>query len=74
MASTWPKVLNLSPAGPAVQMNDLQDWIKRTHPVLMRIQPAPGTDDHGFGQLTKLLRDRSVVSPRWRLRAFPLTL
>ena len=62
MASTWPKVLSLSPAGPAVQMNELQEWMKRTQPVLMRVQPAPGTDDHGFGQLVKLLRERSFVS------------
>jgi hypothetical protein len=66
MASTWPKVLSLSPAGPAVQMNELQDWMKRTQPVLMRVQAAPGTDDHSFVQLVKLLRDRSYVSRRQR--------
>jgi hypothetical protein len=43
-------------------MNELQEWLKRTQPVLMRVQPTPGTDDHGFGQLVKLLRERSFVS------------
>ena len=62
MATTWPTVLSLSPAGPAVQMNELQEWMKRTQPVLMRVQAAPGTDDHNFGQLVKLLRERSYVS------------
>ena len=63
MASTWPKVLNLSPAGPTVQMNELQDWMKRTQPVLMGVQPASGTDDHNFGQLVKSLRERNLVGP-----------
>jgi len=42
-------------------MDELQDWIKKTDPVLTRIQPAPGTDDHSYGQLVKLLREKNYV-------------
>src|SRR6266852_5216679 len=62
MASTWPKVLSLAPAGPAVSMEELQDWMRRHDPVVMHVQPTPGTDEHGYGQLVKLLRDKSCVS------------
>jgi hypothetical protein len=72
-ATTWPKVLTLSPAGPAVPMNELQEWMKRTQPVLMRVQAAPGTDEHGYGQLNKLLRERGFVSRRRFPLGHPLT-
>ncbi|KAI9450141.1 hypothetical protein BJY52DRAFT_1304125 [Lactarius psammicola] len=75
LASTWPKVLSLVPAGPAVPMNELQEWMKKTQPVLMRVQAAPGTDDHNFGQLVKLLRERSYVGrPSALPLGHPLTL
>ncbi|KAH9160781.1 hypothetical protein EDB89DRAFT_845017 [Lactarius sanguifluus] len=61
-ASTWPKVLSLAPAGPAVPMNEFQEWIKKTQPVLMKVQAAPGADGHNFGQLVKLLRERSYYA------------
>jgi hypothetical protein len=64
LTSRWPKVLSLAPAGPAVSMGEFQEWIKKTKPVIMRIQPAPGTDDHHYGQLVKLLRDKGYVG-RW---------
>ena len=61
-------------------MYGLQDWMKRTQPVLMRVQPASGTDDHSFRQLVKSLREKNLVSPRWRhfhsthaLRQYALT-
>ena len=44
-------------------MDELQDWIKKTNPVITRIQPAPGTDDHNYGQLVKLLREKNYVGP-----------
>ncbi|KAI9454567.1 hypothetical protein BJY52DRAFT_720687 [Lactarius psammicola] len=61
LASTWPKALALMPTGPAVPMNELQEWMKKTQPVLMRVQAAPGTDDHNFRQLIKLLRERNCL-------------
>jgi hypothetical protein len=42
-------------------MDELQDWIKKTNPVITRIQPAPGIDDHSYGQLVKLLREKNYV-------------
>ena len=42
-------------------MEELQDWIKKTNPVITRIQPAPGTDDHTYAQLVKLLREKNYV-------------
>jgi hypothetical protein len=30
--------------------------------VVMQVLPTPGTDEHGYGQLVKLLRDKSCVS------------
>jgi hypothetical protein len=62
MVSTWPKVLSLAPAGPAVSMDELHEWMRKHDPVVMQIQPTPGTDEHGYGQLVKLLRDKSCVS------------
>lgn len=62
MASTWPKVLSLAPAGPAASMDELHDWMRKHNPVVMHIQPTPGTDEHGYGQLVKLLRDKGCVS------------
>ncbi len=55
-------------------MGELQEWVKKTKPVLMRVQAAPQTDDHSFGQLVKLLRDRSYVSRRRLFQlSYPLT-
>lgn len=61
MVQTWPKVLSLAPAGPAVSMDELHDWMRRHEPVVMHVQATPGTDEHGYGQLVKLLRDKSCV-------------
>ena len=62
MASTWPKVLSLAPAGPAVSLVELHEWMRKHNPVVMHIQPTPGADEHGYGQLVKLLRDKGCVS------------
>ena len=48
-------------------MGEFQEWIKKTKPVIMRILPAPGTDEHNYGQLVKLLRDKGYVG-RWHYR------
>jgi hypothetical protein len=61
LASTWPKVLSIAPAGPAVSIQELQDWIRENDPVIMQIKPAPGMDDHNYGQLAKLLREKGYV-------------
>jgi len=62
--STWPKSLLLSPAGPAVSNEEFQEWVKKTNPVVMHIKPILGTDEHNYGQLVKLLRDKSYVGRR----------
>ena len=62
MVSAWPKVLSLAPAGPAVSLEELHDWMRKHSPVVMQVQSTPGTDEHGYGQLVKLLRDKSCVS------------
>jgi hypothetical protein len=62
MVSTWPKVLSLAPAGPAVSLDELHEWMRKHGPVVMHVQPTPGTDEHGYGQLVKLLRDKTCVS------------
>jgi hypothetical protein len=61
LASTWPKLLSLAPAGPAVPLNEFHEWIKKTDPAIMQIQAAPGTDEHNYGQLIKLLREKGYV-------------
>ncbi|KAH9959667.1 hypothetical protein BC827DRAFT_1384663 [Russula dissimulans] len=61
-ASTWPKVLLLAPLGPAVSTEDFQEWLKKTNPVIMYIKPVPGTDEHNYVQLVKLLRDKSYYA------------
>jgi len=42
-------------------MQELQDWTRKNNPVIMQIRPAPGTDDHNYGQLVKLLREKGYV-------------
>ena len=64
LVSTWPKVLSLAPAGPSVPMEELYDWIRKNSPAVMQIQATPGTDEHSYGQLVKLLRDKGCVSHR----------
>ena len=61
LAWTWPKVLLLSPAKPMVSMDEFQDWIRRTNPVVMQIRPASMTDDPSYGQLVQLLRTKGSV-------------
>jgi hypothetical protein len=60
-ASTWPNVLSLAPAGPAVSMDELHDWMRKYSPVVTHIEPTAGTNGHSCGQLVKLLRDKSCV-------------
>jgi hypothetical protein len=43
-------------------MDELHDWIDKNKPVVMHIRPTPGTDEHSYGQLVKLLRDKGCVS------------
>ncbi|KAI9510732.1 hypothetical protein F5148DRAFT_1332188 [Russula earlei] len=62
LTSTWPKGLSLAPAGPTVSMDEFQEWIRKTNPAIMQIHPAPGTDEHHYGQLVKLLRDKSYYA------------
>ena len=64
MASTWPEVLTLAPAGPAVSLDDLRNWIKKTNPMVVQIRPALGTNDYNYKQLVKLLREKGYVSCR----------
>jgi hypothetical protein len=61
LASTWPNVLPLAPAGPAVSMDELYDWMRKHSPAVTHIEPTPGTDGHSCGQLVKLLKDKSCV-------------
>jgi hypothetical protein len=42
-------------------MQELQEWTRKNNPVMMQIRPAPGTDDHNYGQLVKLLREKGYV-------------
>ncbi|KAH9995768.1 hypothetical protein BJV77DRAFT_1066136 [Russula vinacea] len=62
LASTWPKVLLLAPAGPAVSIGELHDWFRKNNPVVMRIRPTSGMDVHCYGQLVKLLRFKSCYA------------
>ena len=64
LATTWPSALLLAPAGPAVSLEELQDWITKTDPVITRVQPAPGVDDHNHGQLFRLLKEKNYVGHR----------
>ena len=64
LASTWPEVLSLAPAGPAVSLDDLRDWIKTTSPMVVQIRPALGTNDHNYEQLVQLLKKKNYVSCR----------
>jgi hypothetical protein len=66
LATTWPSAILLAHAGPAVSMEELQDWITKTNPVITRVQPAPGTDDHNHGQLFRLLKEKNYVGHRHR--------
>ena len=43
-------------------MDELHEWMRKHNPVVMHIQPTAGTDEHGYGQLVKLLRDKGCVS------------
>ncbi len=43
-------------------MDELHEWMRKNNPVVMQIHPTPGTDEHGYGQLVKLLRDKGCVS------------
>lgn len=61
---TWPTVLSLAPAEPAVSVDELEDWIKRTNPVMMQLRPLSGTDEHNYGQLVRLLKEKGYVSRR----------
>lgn len=74
MTSTWPTILSLAPVWPAVSMDEFHDWIKKTGPVVMQIQAAPGTDEHNYEQLVKLLREKSFVGHRCSRRAVPSRL
>lgn len=62
LASTWPDVLLLAPAGPAVSMDKLKDWITKNDPVVMHIRPTSEMDLNSYGQLVKLLRYKGCVS------------
>ena len=64
LASTWPEVLTLAPAGPAVSEGELRDWIKTTSPMVVQIRPALGTNDHNYKQLVNLLKEKNYVSRR----------
>ncbi|KAN0120893.1 hypothetical protein V8E52_004162 [Russula decolorans] len=67
-ASTWPNVLSLAPAGPAVSMDELHDWMRKYSPVVTHIEPTAGTNGHSCGQLVKLLRDKSCYAVAgWRI-------
>jgi len=54
--------LSLAPAGPSVPMEELYDWIRKNSPAVMQIQATPGTDEHSYGQLVKLLRDKGCYA------------
>ena len=62
MTSTWPKVMSLAPAGPAVSKDELHLWVRKYNPVAMHIQPTAETDEHGYERLVRLLRDKGCVS------------
>ena len=61
MALTWPEVLPLAPAGPAVSMAELHVWMRKYSPATTLIEPTPGTDGHSCGELIKLLKDKGCV-------------
>ena len=42
-------------------IDELHDWIRKNDPVVMDIEPTPGTDGPGYEQLVKLLRDKNCV-------------
>ncbi|KAF8501473.1 hypothetical protein F5888DRAFT_1233662 [Russula emetica] len=60
LTSTWPDVLLLAPAGPAVSMDKLYDWIRKNDPVVMDIRPTSEMDLNSHGQLVKLLRYKNL--------------
>ena len=65
LASTWPDFLLLAPAGPAVPMDKLNDWIRKNDPVVMDIRPTLEMDLNSYGQLVKLLRYKNCVSRKY---------
>ncbi len=48
--------------------------MRKNQPVVMHIQPTPGADEHGYGQLVKLLREKACVSHSVPAKSRPLTL
>jgi hypothetical protein len=65
LASTWPDFLLLAPAGPAVPMDKLNEWIRKNDPVVMDIRPTSEMDLNNYGQLVKLLRYKNCVSRQY---------
>ncbi|GLB37118.1 hypothetical protein LshimejAT787_0401690 [Lyophyllum shimeji] len=68
-AETWPAAMALMPARePAVPLQDLQTWIKRTHPVLctfapqMHNIPDPAANEANFKNLATLLMTRNAYA------------
>jgi hypothetical protein len=55
-------------------MDEFHEWMRKNEPVVMQIQPTPGTDEHGYGQLVKLLREKACVSHSVPAKSRPLTL
>ena len=66
LASTWPDVLLLAPAGPAVPIDKLNDWIRKNDPVVMDIRPTSEMDLNSYGQLVKLLKFMNCVSRQYK--------
>lgn len=69
LTSTWPDALLLSPGGPAVSMDKLDDWIRKNDPVVMRIRPKSVMDLNSYGQLVKLLEYKSCVSHQYTVES-----
>ena len=65
LVSTWPDFLLLAPAGPAVPIDKLNDWIRKNDPVVMHIRPTSEMDLNSYGQLVKLLRYKGCVSHQY---------
>lgn len=68
LTSTWPDFLLLRPAGPAVSMDKLHDWIGKNDPVVMHIRPTSEMDLNSYGQLVKLLRYKGCVSHQYTVK------
>ena len=72
MLSMWPTHLRLEIFAIGVHTLAMQAWILEHRAPVVRIQCAPDTDDHDFGELIKSLREhqsvrRSGLSPRLSL-------